>query len=173
MLLKALINRLLGKNEANSSTKSTSSPDITDLLYDKFPNLPDLIVKLLQPYNQFMKSAIEPTLAKGLTMDIPQAQKVFPALEIIQRAGMPPKYRLTIKSLLLWHLGSTIWYIRKKSAKTISIVTDASSFYDEVTELLQEPWSTQNSLHGRLLCVRDLLFKASDTIEGMSLSGVW
>ena len=170
MLLKALLNKLLGKNEASRSTVSTASHDTINLVYEKFPNLPDLIVKLLQCDTQLIESTEKPD---DSTLDIPQAQKLFPALEIIQRAGMPLKHRPTIKSLLLWHLGSTVWYIRKKTAKTISIVTDASKCHNEVIELLQEPWPTQNSLHGRLLCVRELLLMASDTVDSMYLRGLW
>lgn len=171
MLLKALLNRLLGKNEANSSTTSANNLDTTNLLYDKFPILPDLIVKLLQSDAQLTESTRESAYRSGMTLDIPQAQKVFPALEIIQRAGMPLKHRPTIESLLRYHLGSTVWYIRKKAAKTISIVTNASRFHDVVTELLQESWPTQNNLHGRLLCVRELLLMASDTVGCMYLRG--
>lgn len=172
MLLKALLSRLLGKNEGSSSTRSAIGHGTTNLLYDRFPNLADLIVKLLQADVKLVENTRELVHKNDSTLDIPQAQKVFPALEIIQRAGMPLKHPPTIKSLLLWHLGSTVWYIRKKAAKTISIVTDASRFQDEVTELLQEPWLSQNSLHGRLLCVRELLSMASDTVDGMYLRGL-
>lgn len=164
MLLKALLNRLFGKNEASSSAVSAAS-HTTTMLYDRFPNLPDLIVKLLQHDTQPIQGMSEPAHKSGSTVDIPQAQKVFPALEIIQRAGVPSKHRSMIKSLLLWHLGSTAWLIRKKTAKTLSIIADVSRFQVEVIELLQDQWPTQNSLHGMLLCVRETLLGASKIMD--------
>lgn len=173
MLLKALLNRLLGKNEASSSTVSAASHNTTNMLYDRFPNLPDLIVKLLQHDSQMIQDMRGPAHTSGPTLDIPQAQKVFPALEIIQRAGMPLKHRSAIKSLLHWHLGSTVWLIRKKTAKTLSNATNASRIQDEVTELLQHQWPTQNSLHGMLLCVREILVRASKTMDCMYFDRLW
>lgn len=173
MLLKALLNRLLGKNEANNSIVSAASHNTTTMLYDRFSNLPDLIVKLLQHDTQPIQGMSEPAHKNGSTLDIPQAQKVFPALEIIERAGMPSKHRSMIKLLLLWHLGSTVWLIRKKTAKTLSIITDASRFQVEVIGLLQDQWPTQNSLHGMLLCVRETLLGASKAMDCTYLHRLW
>ena len=163
MLFKALLKRLNGGTDTSSTKASSSHRRFSHLTYEKYPNLPVLLLRLLrQPLDQTqVPSKIHPTM---------QAHRVFPALEVIERSGIPSQHQGIFLDTLRYYNESPDWSIREKSAKALSFIVDESNIIDEVRSLLAPNWKTQNALHGRLLRLRFLLARNEAPLFGDLLS---
>ncbi|KAL8686368.1 MAG: hypothetical protein Q9218_007155 [Villophora microphyllina] len=152
MLMKALITRLNDGTNTNSTKVSSSHRRLSTLVYDKHQNLPDLVLRLLAtPDTQSLESAAK--LSDTLVM---RAQRVFPALEMIEQSGIPKQHRVEIRQAAWSHLEGPAWPLRDKAAKALSYIPAHDEIYLEMESCLQKPRSTQNALHGRLLYLRYL-----------------
>lgn len=164
MLFKALLKRLNGGTDTSSTKVSSSHRRFSQLIYKKYPNLPDLLLRLLsQTPTQTQVAGRE----IHLTM---QAHKVFPALEVIERFGIPSQHHGPFFDALRNYNESHDWSIREKAAKSLSLVVDDTSIVEEVTSLLSPSWKSQNALHGRLLRLRFLLARNDAPLFGELLS---
>jgi len=149
MLFKALLRRLNGGTDTASTKIPSSHRQSSHLVYEKYTNIPILILRLLQ-------IELSPN-GRGAV----QAHKVFPALEIIERSGMPLQYQAEITEALWYYARSPDWSIREKAAKALSCVLGDRDLYKEAKATLTPSNGTsQNALHGRLLCLRFLLAQA-------------
>lgn len=146
MLLKALLSRLNGGTDTSSTRVSSSHRRFSRLTYEKFPNLPELILKLLrsQPRGGDQKE----------NHSILHAQRVFPALEILERFGLPSIHQIEIETAIKHHLEGSFWSIREKAARALALTLDSDAVADEAERLLSPDWFSQNALHGRLLVLR-------------------
>ena len=167
MLMKALITRLNDgtntlSNKAPSSYRQASSP-----VYDKFPNVPDLMLRLLTQDNAPKSEGLQQRIAVADALVL-RAQRVFPALEIIEQSGIPKVYYSEILQASWSHLEGSVWAIRDKAAKALSYLPNGEAIRTETRRCLQLPWSNQNSLHGRLLYVRYLIARLKSDSEGTS-----
>ena len=146
MLMKALLNRINGGADTSSARASSSQRRLSRLTYQKYPNLPDLTLRLIclgpDRYQPDGTSAAA------------QAQKVFPAIEIVERFGLPTDHRDDIKKAMIHHLEGPVWAIRDKAAKALSSIADRNDFVDEISRMMSSNWCSQNALHGRLLYLR-------------------
>ena len=164
MLFKALLNRLNGGTDTSSTKASSSHRRFSHLTYEKYPNLPNLILRLLRRIpTQMLVTGREfhPTR---------QAHRVFPALEVIERFGIPYQHQGQFLDALRYYNESPDWSIREKAAKALSLIVDEKSIVEEVTSLLAPDWKTQNALHGRLLRLRFLLTHNEAPLFGKLLS---
>ena len=148
MLMKSLLNRINGGADTSSSRTSRAHRRFSGLTYEKFQNLPDLLLRLLCSRPENLETGQD---------GIVHAQKVFPALEIVEKFGLPVLYASEIKHAVLRHLEGPIWPLREKAAKALSSIVHKSEVENEVHGLLSKNWQSQNALHGRLLCLRMLL----------------
>lgn len=146
MLFKALIRRLNGGTDISSTRVPSSHRRLSKLIYEKYPSLPDVLVKML-------RQADIPTMAVASM----QAQRVFPALEIIERSGLPSQQRLEIKKLIWDQMESPAWPIREKAAKALGLVLSDEDYLADVKKILRPDWPSQNALHGRLLYLRQIM----------------
>lgn len=149
MLFKALLRRLNGGTDTASTKASSSHRSLSKLAYEKYPNLPSLILRLLC---QNQQTSIEAAHNETQTLSF-QAQWVFPALEILERSGLPLQYRVEIDEAIRHHMASSIWVIREKAAKALALVLSEKDINGEIGNLLKPSKMSQNCLHGRLLCV--------------------
>lgn len=164
MLFKALLKRLNGGTDTSSTKASSSHRRFSQLIYKKYPNLPDLLLRLLiQTPTQTQVAGRE----INLTM---QAHRVFPALEVIESFGTPSQHHGPFFDALLHYNESQDWSIREKAAKALSLLVDETSIVEEVTSLLTPSWKSQNELHGRLLRLRLLLARNEAPLFGELLS---
>lgn len=164
MLFKALLKRLNGGTDTSSTKASSSRRRFSQLTYEKYPNLPDLLLRLLRQtptQTQITGRELNPTV---------QAHRVFPALEVIERSGIPLQYQVTFLDALQYYNESPDWSIREKAAKTLSLIVDETSIVKEVTSLLAPNWKSQNALHGRLLRLRFLFARNEAPLFGELLS---
>ena len=157
MLLNALIRRLNGGSDSNCSMAPSSHRRLPTGAYEKYPSLPTLIARLLWANDVH---AQRETHTNNELTPVPFtsiAQRVFPALEIISTFGLPIKHREHIISEIRYHMQSPAWSIREKAANTLALTLTHEDVPSEIERLLQPDWSSQNALHGRLLCVRCLI----------------
>ena len=167
MLLRALLTRLIG-GTGSPSRKGCGTRRFSPIVYTRYPNLSHLVVQLLQSPSRSGTSDESSDMQVGLSSDPPPVQRVFPALEIIERGGLPPKHQALIRSLIDSQLESCVWYIREKAAKTISLVVQPQDCAREVDSLLRHPFSSQNALHGRLLCAIFIVHEMRSRHSGIS-----
>lgn len=158
MLFKALLRRLNGGTDTASTKVSSSHRQSSHLVYEKYPKFPVLVFRLLRhEASQFDESAV-------------QAHKIFPALEIIERSGIPRLYQVEIMDALWRHAESRDWSVREKAAKALSYSFGQNDLYEEVKAIIASSnWPSQNALHGRLLCLRFLLARAEPPLSRVIL----
>lgn len=164
MLFKALLKRLNGGTDTSSTKASSSHRRFSQLTYQKYANLPELLLRLLRrtpTQTQANGRELYPTM---------QAHKVFPALEVIERSGIPSQHESLFLDALRYYNESPDWSIREKAAKALSLIVDETSIVEEVTSLLAPNWISQNALHGRLLRLRFLLARNEAPLFGDLLS---
>lgn len=147
MLLKALVKRLNGGADTASTRISSHHRQFSHFTYEKYPILPELILRLLQNKT---RDALEPQVL---------AQRVFSALELVERFGIPTSYHGEIMQALLGHRGSSIWAIREKAAKALSLITKLENILKEAQNVFDAPLFDHNTLHGQLLFLRLLLHR--------------
>ena len=150
MLLRALLTRLGGGSGIPSSNTRASHLRSSKFVYEKYPNLIDLLLRLLGGIRHTKGSVNQ----KSNPLESHHARKVFSSLEIIERAGIPSKNHSLIKNLITSHLESRVWYIRKKVARTLGLIVNDNERLNEIKTFLQLPWSSQNAFHGRLLYIQ-------------------
>lgn len=105
----------------------------------------------------------ETKLAETLAL---QAQRVFPALEIIEQSGIPKRHQNEIRQAVWRHLEGPVWPIREKAAKALSHLPLGDNIEREMKECLARPWTTQNALHGRHLYLKLLLARIEPGDKG-------
>ena len=157
MLFKALLRRLNGGTDTASTKASSSYRSSSQLVYQRFPNLQALLLRLLDNGLNSRSEIFEAENHNDLDVKSTNAQSVFAAFEIIERSGIPPAYEADVRNALWRYAGSPSWSIREKAAKASSLVVDDRDIEKEVTALLVPHFRSQNILHGRLLCLRSLI----------------
>ena len=165
MLFKALLKRLNGGTDTASTKVSSSHRRFSQLTYEKYPRLPELLLRLLR-----RDPAQVQVIGKNLCPRM-QVHRVFPALEVVERFGIPSQYRNPFLDALRYYNESPDWSIREKAAKTLGLIIDELSIVSQVTSLLAPNWKTQNALHGRLLQLRFLLTRSEAPLYGELLCG--
>lgn len=153
MLLKALLTRMSGGAATNTSKERGDHRRFSKLAFEKYKDLSLMVVQLLQksvtldPHIDYTEEGLETR----------QVEKAYPAMEIIERVGVPRNYRAVIKKLLMQLLGNRVWNLREKAAKTLSLLVDDDEILEEVRELCVYKSHDQNAVHGRLLYLKYML----------------
>lgn len=164
MLFKALLRRLNGGTDTASTKVSSYYRRSSSMAYEKCPNLPGLILKLLG------SSEIPQTTSSTRNLDETiRTQSVFAALEVIERSGIPRAYEAEILETLWRYAECPDWSLREKAAKALSLVVGDHDIEEQVKRLLSPDWTTQNALHGRLLCLRFSLSRNQPPLFGRTL----
>ena len=158
MLFKALLRRLNGGTDTASTKIPSSHRQSSKLVYERFSNIPELILRLLQHRQVNDGPLAEP------------AHKIFPALEIIERSGIPSQHEAKVQELLRQYTESPDWSIREKAAKAQSRSLTNPNIYLEASAILNShaPMS-QCALHGRLLFLKSLIVGAEVPVWGERL----
>ena len=101
--------------------------------------------------------------AEGVLIGSQSAESVFPALDIIRRAGPPEESQDVLYELISWYLGSRIWHVREIAARTLCSFLLKSGWIDDVQQLFTVSTST-NQLHGSFLTLKFLLERLSEAM---------
>jgi hypothetical protein len=146
LLLRSIIDRLLGTNENKSTVEAGWDGRAVKLPYDRYPGLPALLITLLN-------SGLSVTHSSDTSVE-----SVFPALDIIHRAGVPPSHLDDIRRCVLRHIGNRVWNVREMAARTLSAIIIHDAWVDVTIQLLEGTHETSaNHLHGVLMTVKDIL----------------
>ncbi|RMY67901.1 hypothetical protein D0863_07485 [Hortaea werneckii] len=143
MLFRAVMDRLLGTSDAYLEEDAFIQ---TRLSAQRHPDLLEIVMTLL--------SAPSEDAASG-------NEGVFPALQLLQRLEVPPEQYDRTKRSVKALMGSTVWHVRDKSARTYASLVPRYEYPAEMQSLLQTPWASQNSLHGALLCAKYMVLSLS------------
>lgn len=146
ILLRSLIDCLFGTHESKAITEAGWDGRSIKLNYDEYPTLPGLLLKLL-----------DTETATSITPQIPTigvVESVFPALDIIRRAGPPPTHRYEVYQRVSKHLGSKLWHVREIAARTICTMMLHKNWLAAIVGLLEGASESTNRLHGVLMTVK-------------------
>ncbi|KAK4106469.1 hypothetical protein N658DRAFT_512297 [Parathielavia hyrcaniae] len=152
LLLRSLIDCLLGTGESKASIESGWDGHSTRISYDKYPTLPSVILNLLR--------SVDETLVQ--VSQSGAAEAVFPALDIIRRAGPPEEHRSELRTHIEGYLGSRLWHVREIAARTLCSFLLQEQWAQEIGRLLVESGNRTNRLHGALLTARFVLERKAD-----------
>ncbi|ORY63566.1 putative death-receptor fusion protein-domain-containing protein [Pseudomassariella vexata] len=154
LLLRSLIDCLFGTSESKISMEAGWDGRTTKISWHKFEALPAVLVSLLEMGQQ------PSTSAKGSET----AEAVFPALDIIRRAGPPGQLKDQLYDSIAWYLGSHLWHVREIAARTLCSFLLRPGWIDPIRALLEESRSSANRLHGALLTFKFLLERLLDVM---------
>lgn len=127
----------------------------TRIAWHKYKDLPAVIVNLLE------LGQPSTTSPQGVVVT---AESVFPALDIIRRAGPPEEFKDTLFDLVASYLNSRFWHVREIAARTLCSFLLKPDWIQPVRGLLSESHSSANKLHGTLLTFKFLLERLRDVM---------
>ncbi|KAH0369828.1 hypothetical protein KCU65_g2939, partial [Aureobasidium melanogenum] len=139
MLFRALMDRLIGTNDAFSDEDTHTQNRLSD----------EVITSLMHVILQLLTTDANVNQAK--------AEVVFPALQFLQRVSPPPSLAEDIQTSVLRLASSRQWLVRDKAAKTYSTLVSARNRISRVVELIRHESRSQNEAHGVLLTVKYLI----------------
>ena len=161
--MRSLIDCLFGTSESKAVTEAGWDGRSTRLAYESYPALPQLLLDL-------MVVGIDEQAAVR-SRDIGAVESVFPALDIIRRAGPPKTLRGEIFNAVRSYLGSRVWHIRDIAARTICTLLLHDRWLQEVNELLNTCGESANELHGVLMAAKYLLERRLE-LNSATASGI-
>ena len=100
--------------------------------------------------------------------DAQQIRFAFPAMEVVERVGVPSLHRDTIVSLLMRQLENPVWNLRDKAARTLGFLLSEESLVEGLRVASHSGIASQNSVHGTLLCLHNL-----ENVGGFNSAGIW
>ncbi|KAL2164432.1 hypothetical protein VTH06DRAFT_3648 [Thermothelomyces fergusii] len=152
LLLRSLIDCLLGTGESKAAIESGWDGHSVRISYNKYPTLPGVILNLLRSVDKTLDQASQSGAAEA----------VFPALDIIRRAGPPQEYRLELRKHIEGYLGSSLWHVREIAARTLCSFLLQEDWGQEIGRLLKESKTSTNRLHGTLLTAKFIIERKGD-----------
>ncbi|KAK7951761.1 uncharacterized protein PG986_007489 [Apiospora aurea] len=155
ILLRSLIDCLFGTNESKSSMEAGWDGRTTRIAWHKYKDLPAVIVNLLE------LGQPSTTTPQGVVVT---AESVFPALDIIRRAGPPEEFKDTLFGLVASYLDSRFWHVREIAARTLCSFLLKPDWIQPIRDLLSESHFSANRLHGTLLTFKFLLERLRDVM---------
>lgn len=135
----------MGTSESKEIIDAGWDGRATKFSYDKYPALPKLLLALLDADPESVHSTITTVKVN---------ESVFPALDIIRRAGPPKSSENEIYKRVANHLGSSVWHVRELSAKTIGTLLLQDNWLESIKLLLQYCLDSSNLIHGTLLAIK-------------------
>jgi hypothetical protein len=155
VLFKALIERLLGSDEAQD-WKERDRTKTSKFSYQNYPGLVNTLSELLDP-NGPLKNSMSTTVEGGSPLDLHGAEGVFPALQILRQAPPLEEERKAILELVLYLVGSPHWHLRDMAARTLASLYPPHDDITTITTLLSSIGAESNLKHGLLLTIKCIL----------------
>ncbi|KAK2050667.1 hypothetical protein LZ31DRAFT_512065 [Colletotrichum somersetense] len=160
LFLRSLLDNLFGTNDSKAALEAGWDGKTTRLQYHKYPVLPGVLLNLLRSGREVMKPT---TLGSTIA-----AESVFPALDMVRRAGPPDASRDELYGLVAGYLASPVWHVREMAARALCSfllkhddwVVAAAAIVDDA--LAAAPASRNNHVHGALLTVKAVFERLSD-----------
>lgn len=146
LLLRSLIDNLFGTNESKTAMETGWDGKTLRISYTKYSSLPPILLSLLKDGDQAMES--------GTLTQSSAAESVFPALEIIRRAGPPESNRDELYRHITKYLGSRQWHVREIAARTLCSFLLNGDWLASIEGLFAGSRGSANRMHGTLLTVK-------------------
>lgn len=156
MLFRAVIDRLLGTNDAYVEDEVATKRRVD---FEHHQDLLQLVIGLLSTAPTSMSSG-EGARNEG----------VFPALQLLQRAHMPEAKRTEVQEAVFALTASPSWHVRDKAARTYVSFIPVETTSAVLEQLLAGPRGDHNALHGALLCAMYLIRRLSTKVALRSAS---
>ncbi|KAK1971837.1 hypothetical protein LY78DRAFT_688694 [Colletotrichum sublineola] len=160
LFLRSLLDNLFGTNDSKAALEAGWDGKTARLQYHKYPVLPGVLLNLLRSGREVMKPT---TLGSTIA-----AESVFPALDIVRRAGPPDASRDELYGLVAGYLASPVWHVREMAARALCSfllkdedwIAAAAAIVDDA--LAAAPASRNNHIHGALLTIKAVFERLSD-----------
>lgn len=165
MLFKALIERLLGSDEAQD-WKERDRAKTSRFSYDNYPDLIKILTDLLDP-NGPLKQSIEHKPDSSSPLDLHGAEGVFPGLQILRQARPPEAEIGPLLASVEKLLASPHWHLRDMAARTVVSLRPLPQLYSASLSLLAKVPTSHNTQHGTLLAVKYMLRKLLQETSGL------
>ena len=182
MLLRSLIDRLIGSQEVDNELNAYAS-DSSRLSYARYPGLLDLMYHILagssRPHNEDYV-AHAPSASATLS-----TEAYFPILDLLRRAPPAKRDAHRFVDLILNATASPHWHLRVIAAKAYASISDSGdSLVGMLHILLDEIPTESDAQHGILLCAYNVCRKrlllsehreqGSDAVDSAAEhKGVW
>ncbi|KAI9047970.1 hypothetical protein LZ554_007771 [Drepanopeziza brunnea f. sp. 'monogermtubi'] len=136
ILFRSLADSIFGTSPSKQDIEDGWDGKSVKISYDRYPSLPEMIVKLLK---------------------IGTGDTVLPALDFLRRAGPPSTMKSEIQELVSGFLDHKAWQIRETAAHTLCALTMSNSLVETIKGLFSDARQTTNGRHGTLLAVKVIL----------------
>ncbi|KAF9769372.1 hypothetical protein IL306_013219 [Fusarium sp. DS 682] len=160
ILLRSLIDCLFGSHQSKSLMEAGWDGKANRIAYHRYPSLPRTLLHLLKSGHQMMASIAASSAA---------AESVFPALDIIRRAGPPEVLREELQIHIARYLASPVWHVREIAARTLCSCLLHAQWLDTLTSIAAESvrsqiGNVQNHVHGVLLALKYIIDRLSEVM---------
>lgn len=151
LLLRSLIDCLFGTGETKASNEAGWDGKATRIHYHRYATLPGVLVGLLKGGQGSILPGLQNT--RG-------AESVFPALDIIRRAGPPDALREELQGYIATYLASPVWHLREMAARTLCSCLLHDGWLDVMEATMNDALVgaggkvDQNRLHGAYLALK-------------------
>ena len=168
ILLRSLIDCLFGSHESKAMIEAGWDGKANRIHYNRYQTLQKVIVRLLKSVHSIMSKTKSSKYA---------AESVFPALDIIRRAGPPEILRNELQDHVIAYLPSPVWHVREMAARTLCSCLLHDSWLQTMKQIIEHALSdstgdVQNYVHGVLLSMR-LVFEKRVDVAPERLLGEW
>ncbi|WZH44845.1 putative death-receptor fusion protein-domain-containing protein [Fusarium acuminatum] len=160
ILLRSLIDCLFGSHQSKATMEAGWDGKANRIAYHRYPSLPTTLLHLLKSGHQMMASIAASSAA---------AESVFPALDIIRRAGPPEVLREELQIHIAKYLASPVWHVREIAARTLCSCLLHAQWLDTITSLAAESvrsqiGNVQNHVHGVLLALKYIIERLNEVM---------
>ncbi|KAL3964384.1 hypothetical protein ACCO45_001388 [Purpureocillium lilacinum] len=158
IFLRSLIDCLFGSQESKSMIEAGWDGKANRIAYHRYPSLPAALRNLL-------KSGHETLAQTAATASA--AESVFPALDIIRRAGPPELLRDEIQVHVAVYLSSPVWHVRELAARTLTSCLLHDKWLQTIKSIFRDADASktgnrQNHIHGVLLALKYVIERLSE-----------
>ncbi|OAA74099.1 HEAT repeat protein [Cordyceps fumosorosea ARSEF 2679] len=159
IFLRSLIDCLFGSHESKQMIEAGWDGQANRIPYHRYPNLPEVLRGLLRSGHGVM--AVTSPLSAAA------AESVFPALDIIRRAGPPALLRDEIQGDVAHYLSSSVWHVREMAARTLCSCLLHDQWLGTIKQVYGQAQSASggmrlNYIHGVLLTLKFVFERLSE-----------
>ncbi|KAG6004881.1 hypothetical protein E4U21_000657 [Claviceps maximensis] len=161
IFLRSLIDNLFGTHESKTTIEAGWDGRANRIHYHRYPNLPAVLKNLLQSGHKVFNQSSASSAGSAA------AESVFPALDIIRRAGPPDLLRDEIQVDVAVYLSSPVWHVRDMAARTLC----SCLLHKRWLEVIRQTFDTamadgsrnnQNHVHGILLTLKFVIERLNE-----------
>ncbi|KAG5970089.1 hypothetical protein E4U58_000744 [Claviceps cyperi] len=153
IFLRSLIDNLFGTHESKTTIEAGWDGRANRIHYHRYPNLPAVLKNLLRSGHKILNQSASSGAGSAA------AESVFPALDIIRRAGPPDLLRDELQVDVTAYLSSPVWHVRDMAARTLCSCLLHKRWLDVIrqifgTAMAEQCKNKQNRIHGILLTLK-------------------